>query len=971
LSFRAVILGLLLALTVCVCTYFNDQVIRQTMLIGNLFPVVVFGVVVLVLIVINPLLRVRALRGPEIALITAMGLAACGWPGSNFFRVFTPALARPGELLKDNPAWQAVNVMSYIPGGAAEIGAAHVTDWPGLVQKLRQGAQPDAPDDLRCIWEQLPDDVHGILEAATDQSRVPPFERARILTVLNNLIDDDSLYRQPAFAAITLPEPAEDLRRQRQEYEAAAEQWLEQIQPLRAERDQVRLRDRSQREQLEDQMNQVEQRRDQWTLEQQQLGDQRLQLRLDNEQLSFEVISLQRRLQGAGEQNAPNPQTSPLTEQIQQLQQQIKDQQVQSDDLQKQINDLNSQIRTDNKSLTSIGKQLQRVDRPASQLEHQTKLIELKIEHCRGRIVHVDRHLNRLLMLGCFPDMLAPPPPGDGWLVNGGQIDPFATETLGQGWSGQLNLKITELPWDIWAPTLKLWVTVALLFGLAALFMTLVVHPQWSRRELLAYPIARFVQEIAERSPGRRLPVVAQSKLFWLAMGAVLVIHIINGLNTWFPQFIRIPVEYNFYPLRVLFEKATLAPQTWAVYFPHVYFCVVGFAFFLRTEVSLSLGLVGVAYMILAQVCYGYSTPIDHDWFTPGNFSLLLFGAWLGGAIIVLYVGRRYYLNVLGAAAGLKRQIDTPSYAIWATRGLIACIFGATWMLTHAGLDWGLSVLFVGLVLLMFLMIARIAAETGFFFIQPGWLPAGVLTAVLGPQALGPTAYLLLAIASIIIMVDPREALIPYLVNGLQMTDRTNTPPRRSAPWLAVVIVGGFFVALGVTLLLQYNIGLNLSEEWATKTQPSAPYLNVTRLIGELSGREQLTEANTLSGLARFAEVRPKGTDIAWISLGAALVVGCALARLRLAWWPIHPVIFMVFGSVSAMRFAWAFIIGWAIKASVVRLGGSRSYRSVRPLMVGMIAGEIFAALIWTIVGAIYYWVTDGGIPKQYQIFPP
>ena len=845
MSIRAVILGLLLGLIVSVCTYFNDHVIRQTMLIGNLFPVVIFGLIVFVLVVVNPLLRSAALREPEIALMIAIGLAACGWPGSNFFRSFTGTLTRPAELIKDHPAWQAAQVMSYIPGGSAEIGTAHINDWHGLVQTLRRGDRPDAPAHLRDIWGRLPADVQNILDADGQQSGISPLQRDRILSVLNDLIADEAFYRQPAFADVALPQPAERLRKERQECETAAER----------------------------------------------LGGK------------IELLKRQH-------------------------------------------------------------------DRPADLLEHRTQVLQLKVEEFRSKVAQVDQHLNRLLLVACFPKIIAPAPAGDNWLVNGGQTDLFATWMLGHGWTGKLNLGITELPWGIWAPTLKLWVTVALLFGLAALFMGLIVHPQWSRHEQLAYPIARFAQENGQREPGRRLPVIAQSRLFWLGTGTVLAIHIINGLKAWFPQFIEIPLRYNLQPLRGLFENASLAPHTWALYVPHIYFCVVGLAYFLRTEVSLSLGLVGVASMILAQICHTRSTLLSDDFFLPGNFSLLLFGAWLGGAVMVLYVGRRYYLSVLAAAVGLKKSIDTPSYAIWATRGLMACIFGATWILAPCGPGLApqspvrrtrtADVLHAG----------RICAETGFFFILPGWLPVGVLLAIFGQQALGPAAYLLLAIASIIIVGDPREALIPYLVNGLQMTDRTQIPPPRSAPWLGVMIVSGFFVAMGVTLLLQYNLGLDMTNARSTVWYTSAPYSNATRMIGELSATEQIAQASVPTGLGRLTQLRPKASDVGWMGLGAALVITLRLARLRLAWWPIHPVIFMVFGSYSAMCFAWAFLIGWAIKAAVVRLGGTRSYHALRPLMVGMIAGEIFAALLWTVVGAIYYWTTNGGIPKAYVIFP-
>ena len=126
LSFRAVIIGLLLGVSIAGLTYFNDAVVRSSFVIGNQFPIGVFGVLMLLLLGVNPLLGRLGKRWPlrpgELALITALGLAVCGWPGSGFFRYFTTTLALPPKLINANPAWQAAHVMSYVPGGSARLG---------------------------------------------------------------------------------------------------------------------------------------------------------------------------------------------------------------------------------------------------------------------------------------------------------------------------------------------------------------------------------------------------------------------------------------------------------------------------------------------------------------------------------------------------------------------------------------------------------------------------------------------------------------------------------------------------------------------------------------------------------------------------------------------------------------------------------------------------------------------------------
>ena len=141
MTIRAVVLGILLALLIACSTYFNDWVIGQTLLIGNQLPISVFGVAILLLLCTNPLLNSLSykypLRASEIGVIVALGLAVCGWPGSNFFRGFATITAYPAHWLKTKANWQSAHVMSYVPGASAEFGQGHVKDWKRLALELR------------------------------------------------------------------------------------------------------------------------------------------------------------------------------------------------------------------------------------------------------------------------------------------------------------------------------------------------------------------------------------------------------------------------------------------------------------------------------------------------------------------------------------------------------------------------------------------------------------------------------------------------------------------------------------------------------------------------------------------------------------------------------------------------------------------------------------------------------------------
>jgi len=122
-------------------------------------------------------------------------------------------------------------------------------------------------------------------------------------------------------------------------------------------------------------------------------------------------------------------------------------------------------------------------------------------------------------------------------------------------------------------------------------------------------------------------------------------------------------------------------------------------------------------------------------------------------------------------------------------------------------------------------VLARIVAETGLFFIQPYWMPAAVLTVLLGFDAIGPTAYLSLALISTMLVGDTRTALVCNLVNGLRISERTGGPRPGQAAWpIAAIIVITFFVAGGATLWVQHTNGILNTDPFTRDLLPRMPF---------------------------------------------------------------------------------------------------------------------------------------------------
>ena len=97
------------------------------------------------------------------------------------------------------------------------------------------------------------------------------------------------------------------------------------------------------------------------------------------------------------------------------------------------------------------------------------------------------------------------------------------------------------------------------------------------------------------------------------------------------------------------------------------------------------------------------------------------------------------------------------------------------------------------------------------------------------------------------------------------------------------------------------------------------------------------------------------------------LVIFFSAMRIRYSWWPLHPVMFLVWATRSMGLLSHSFFLWWFIRAVVVRLGTQgplasieicQVYQRAKPFMIGAVAGNLLGPAAWMIVGMIYYHLT-------------
>jgi hypothetical protein len=299
----------------------------------------------------------------------------------------------------------------------------------------------------------------------------------------------------------------------------------------------------------------------------------------------------------------------------------------------------------------------------------------------------------------------------------------------------------------------------------------------------------------------------------------------------------------------------------------------------------------------------------------------------------------------------------------------LACAALFVVQLHGVGLPWYLACLYTAGAVMIFTVISRVVAETGVFFIHAYHFPCVLLLGFLGARTLGPRAMLLMFMVTALLLIDPRESVMPYFVQGLKLVDLNRVKLGRTAVAGGLALVLGFAVAVPVTLFWQYDKGVNTVSDGWTRGVPRMAYDATVRAVERLDAQGVAENAGQHTGLDWLRSLSPTKECVIAFGVTLALVLLFSAGRLRFPRWPVHPVLFLVLGTFQSRTLAVSFLVGWLVKVLVTKYGGARAYQRLKPLMFGVIAGDMLGGLFPMIAGGLYYWAT-GEPPKRFVVLP-
>ncbi|MBN1675575.1 MAG: hypothetical protein JXR37_31325 [Kiritimatiellae bacterium] len=505
------------------------------------------------------------------------------------------------------------------------------------------------------------------------------------------------------------------------------------------------------------------------------------------------------------------------------------------------------------------------------------------------------------------------------------------------------------IPWMAWLKPCLSWGTFNLCCCMMMVGLAMLVWPQWRNNERLPFPLLTVQQALLD-APGenRLFAPLFRSRPFWIAAGGVFFLHFLAGANTYNPE--RVPTIPLRWDLSPLFTEEPLVFVPYFIKSSRIYFLFLGVAFFMPNRIGFSIWFFEFAYAAYQVIRRAYTPPFH--WGTIGDHRT---GTMLALTVGILWVGRAHWLQVIRSCArrggSARDRYDRRSGYLF----LFGCVGMFAW-LVWAGVSplWSLWFVLVGFIAC--LLVTRVVAETGLAML-------GLDTySLIYLIKLAPVAWLTNAtifFASVINMIfapGSRVCCTTLAVHGLGLDEQAK--PARQARlgfvFLSILAIG-FVISGAFHLDASYHHSTTLDGQ----EQPISRW-GTGRLIG---ANRDLTELN--SGQMS----RPPYNRLGHVAFGAALAGLLEWACLSMPRWWFHPV-----GLLGVytwyINVAWVSIfLGWLAKILLVRYGGSRLYHAARPAFIGLIMGEVFAAIFWGLL--LPATLVALGLPyKNVQVLP-
>lgn len=488
------------------------------------------------------------------------------------------------------------------------------------------------------------------------------------------------------------------------------------------------------------------------------------------------------------------------------------------------------------------------------------------------------------------------------------------------------------IPWGAWIPPFIWWASFFLALFVTGACVMILLRKQWVDHEKLTFPLAQVPLMLTqEDGDGHPVPQVVRNRLFLAGFGITLFIVLWNVVS-YFGWMSPIAIGSQF-PM----------PVTIANGFPAIFvrlnFLVFGFAFFANVDVLFSIWVFRVLAIMqegifatfgfkLSNPNSGISSPTAAQ-NIGGFFFFVIWGLWMA---------RRHLADVLNKALGRSTHIDDSRELLSYRTALIGFCTGLAYILmwlNRAGMDLWVAAILMTCVLLLYLGVTRIVAETGVVLLDLPLNAHDFAISVVGSSNLSPASLTSMGLANAFAR-NWRTLGMNAMAHVAKVSEEIEGERNRIFGVVFLSLIASIVTCVVYTIYLGYhrNGAANFGE-WGFAGGNAMFYDNVVRWISVPTGFGLL--------------------DLGFLGFGA--VVMWVLIHLRYAFpgWPLHPVGFAIASAYATDQAMFSIFLAWLVKTAVLRSGGVALYKRTQPFFLGILVGFSIGVAISFLTDFIWF----------------
>ncbi len=484
------------------------------------------------------------------------------------------------------------------------------------------------------------------------------------------------------------------------------------------------------------------------------------------------------------------------------------------------------------------------------------------------------------------------------------------------------------VPWEVWLAPLFWWFTLLFALFFACLSIAVILRKQWVEHERIVFPLAQLPLMMISDPRSGAIPLF-NNRRFWTGFGIGIFVLAWNVL----PRFShRVP----YIPLGPTYSSALTFGHDFPPLQIKFNFVVAAFGYLTNLEVLLSVWVFHLLSLFEIGLTNRLGITVSSEY--HGGVLLQQAGGFVALVLLGLYMARSHIANVFRGAwrprPGLDDTDELLSYRAAVIGLIVSLVYAAAWL--HAlGISFLAVTVQLVLLLIFFLGLSKIVAETGLVYIETPQRTQALTAAILSTKV--QTAdHVGLALAANAVE-SHRQYILPSLVHVARIHHSFRWNRFRMTAALCAAFVVGFVASIAYTLNLCYS---------AT----GAANIRHVYVFGGY-GLRMFDRVVTWAGAAPTFT----GTELAFLAAGAAGTLLLGMLRLRFPWWPLHPIGFTVGYAFPVRVTAFTVFLVWAFKSLVLRIGGIALYRNFQPFFVGLLIGYTLGVGISTLTDAIWF----------------